>query len=109
MQRRPYGRVHQEKISDLRQETQSVLEVLAVQVKILGELEEKTLEEKRPGGSSAETRESQFLQQCSAMLGDKITNFENLEHYLMDFGAFVSTLRLLLILTTSPFQVYCIS
>ncbi len=47
---------------------------------------------KRRGVSPKETREEQFLQQCSAMLGDRITNFENLERYVTDLGAFVSTL-----------------
>lgn len=95
VQRRPYSRSHQEKLSSFRQEINCILQVLEDQSHVVQQLLQSFYQEddyvRRHFGAR---REATILQECVDNLGDRISNFTSLEQHARDLIAFVSNISL---------------
>ncbi|KAL8725953.1 MAG: hypothetical protein Q9166_007030 [cf. Caloplaca sp. 2 TL-2023] len=88
VQKRPYSRAHQEKLSAFRQEISGILRVLEDQSSVVDELQQKLDCDKNSIMNLGRRREDLNLHECLTTLGDRITNFNPLERHARDLASF---------------------
>ncbi|KAL8768292.1 MAG: hypothetical protein Q9209_005431 [Squamulea sp. 1 TL-2023] len=88
VQRRPYNRAHQEKLSAYRQEISCILRVLEEQSDIVNQLHQKFVGDAYNISDFGRKREDLILEECLTMTEDRIANFNSLERHARDLASF---------------------
>ncbi|KAI4273932.1 MAG: hypothetical protein L6R38_006227 [Xanthoria sp. 2 TBL-2021] len=88
IQKRPHRRVHQEKLSSFRQETNCVIRVLEHQISVVSQLKQMLYKGEDVIAVLGRRQEDLILQECLTTLEDRIDNFNNLERHARDLASF---------------------
>ncbi|KAI4111204.1 MAG: hypothetical protein LQ339_000665 [Xanthoria mediterranea] len=88
IQKRPHRRLHQEKLSSFRQETNCIIRVLEDQIGVVNQLQQML----GKGGVISlilgRRREDFILGECLTTLEDRVSNFSSLERHARDLASF---------------------
>ncbi|KAL8864668.1 MAG: hypothetical protein Q9174_007266 [Haloplaca sp. 1 TL-2023] len=88
VQKKPYRRAHQERINDLRQEILCVQDVLQKQLEIVETLPQRLRTDFQKYPSIGPSQQEKLRDESSAMLRDRIVNFQNLERHARELAGF---------------------